>query len=152
MPTSWRIVKSERAATAFDGEGSRINSGRWNSIGTGLIYTSQGESLAALEILVHLQASHLLMSYSSIPVAFDNSLVEVIDPATLPANWRRSPAPAALQEIGDQWATEQRSVVLQVPSTIVPNESNFLLNPAHPDFAQVDIGPPSPFPFDQRLE
>ncbi len=152
MPTCWRIVKPAHAATAFDGEGARLYGGRWNSPGTAVVYTAQSESLAALELLVQLQASHLLMSYSSISADFETSLVEVIDPAVLPAEWKEYPAPLALQQIGDQWAAERRSVVLQVPSVIVLSELNFVLNPRHPDFARVTIGRSALFRFDPRLK
>ena len=152
MPRGWRIVKSAHARTAFDGEGARLYGGRWNSPGTAVVYTAQGESLAALELVVHMQATHILMSYCSIPADFDNSVVRVVDPAALPADWRDFPAPRALQQIGDQWAVEQRSVVLQVPSAIVPAELNYILNPRHPDFTQITIGSPSQFPFDPRFK
>jgi RES domain-containing protein len=92
------------------------------------------------------------LSYSSIPADFDNALVEVVDPAVLPAGWMEYPAPSALEEIGDQWAAEQRSAILQVPSVVVPAELNFILNPQHPLFAQVAVGPPTPFRFDPRLK
>lgn len=152
MPTSWRIVKSALAAHAFDGEGARLYGGRWNSPGTGVVYTAQSEALAALELLVHLQSSQLLRSYSSISARFDDALVEAVAPARLPSAWRVYPAPAALQEIGDRWAAEQRSAVLRVPSAIVPAEFNYLLNPAHRDFARIALGKPSRFEFDRRLK
>lgn len=152
MSTGWRIVKSALAATAFDGEGARLHGGRWNSPGSAVVYTAQSESLAAMELLVQLQASQLLLSYSSIPVDFDNALVEVVDSAALPANWRESPTPSALQQIGDLWVAQQRSVVLQVPSAVVPSELNFLFNPTHPDFTQVTVGQRKPFWNDSRLK
>jgi RES domain-containing protein len=152
MPTAWRIVKSARASDAFDGEGARIHGGRWSSPGTAIVYTAQSESLAALELLVHLQASHLLASYSSISATFDEALIEVMSPTALPADWRSYPAPAALAQIGDSWAAERRSAILQVPSAVVPNEMNFLVNPAHADFARIRIGRARPFEFDPRLE
>lgn len=152
MPRGWRIVKTSRADTAFDGEGARLYGGRWNSPGTAAVYTSQSVSLAVLELLVHLHSSHLLTSYCLIPVDFSDSLVEVVDPASLPSHWREFPASSALREIGDQWAAERRSVVLQVPSAIVPNENNQLILPSHRDFGQVTIGPPTPFQFDTRLK
>lgn len=151
MPTAWRIVKSLHRATAFDGESARSYGGRWNSAGTPVVYTSQSASLAALELLVHIQQSALLQSYSSIPVSFGDRLVEALDPARLPARWRDYPAPAALQSIGDQWAAGRRSAVLRVPSAVVPIEFNFLLNPRHPDFAKIEIGAARAFRFDPRL-
>lgn len=152
MPRGWRIVKAARATTAFDGEGARLYGGRWNSTGTAVVYASQSESLAVLELLVHLQSSQLLMSYCSIPVDFNDGLVEMVDPGVLPEDWSALPGPSALQEIGDNWAAEQRSVVLQIPSAIVPNEYNFVINPRHPDFAQVGIGPSTPIQLDPRLK
>jgi RES domain-containing protein len=151
MRRGWRILKTSRAATAFDGEGARLHGGRWNSPGTAVVYTSESLSLAVLELLVHLQATRLLGSYCSIAVDFDDALVDAVEAAALPRGWTRYPAPSALQEIGDQWVAGRRSVVLRVPSAVVPGESNFLLNPGHPDFARVVIGPPRPFVLDPRL-
>jgi len=152
MPTAIRIVKSAYAATAFDGEGARLYGGRWNSPGAAMVYTAESASLAALELLVHLQNSHLLMSWSTISASFDDSLVEVIGAAQLPPDWARYPAPSALQQIGDQWLAEQRTAVLRVPSAVVPNESNFLINPNHPDFRRITFGSPESFRFDPRLK
>lgn len=152
MPRGWRITKSSLASTAFDGEGARLHGGRWNSPGTAVVYTAQSESLAALELLVHLQSSHLLLSYCSIAADFDAALIEAVDPASLPADWRESPAPAALQEIGDRWVTERRSVVLQVPSAIVPSEVNYLIAPGHRDFRRVRLSSVRPFALDPRLK
>lgn len=151
MRRAWRIVKSARAGSAFDGEGARLHGGRWNSPGTPLVYTAQSESLAALELLVHLQSSPLLTSYCTIPVDFDDALVEAVAPESLPPDWRDHPAPSALQRIGDVWAAEKRSAVLQAPSAIVPSELNFVLNPRHPDFARIAVGRPRVFQFDSRL-
>jgi RES domain-containing protein len=152
MPTAWRIVKTARLRAAFDGEGARLHGGRWNSPGTALVYTAESQALAALELLVHLQSSQLLLSYSAVPASFDAESVEVLDPGRLPRGWRRYPASPALQQLGDRWAAELRSAVLQVPSAVVPDERNFLLNPAHPDFKKIRIGPPAPFEYDARLK
>jgi len=108
--------------------------------------------LAALELLVHLHASHLLSSYCSISVEFDDAHLEVIDPGALPARWMDYPAPSALQHMGDRWAGEQRSVVLQVPSVVVPTELNFILHPHHPAVPQVVLGAPKSFRFDPWLK
>ncbi len=152
MPRAWRIVKASRASSAFDGEGARLYGGRWNNPGTAVIYTAQSQSLAALELLVHLQASHLLMSYCSISVDCEDALIETVDPHRLASNWRDYPAPSVHQQFGDRWASERRSVVLQVPSVVIPGEFNFIVNPGHPDFDRLVIGPPNPFEFDLRLK
>ncbi len=151
MATGWRIVKSRHTSTAFDGEGARLYGGRWNSPGTRMVYTSSTFSLAMLEILVNLQEARLLSSYSLIFADFDDALVERLDRSVLPDGWRAYPAPSELQRIGDEWVRSQRNAVLEIPSVIVERESNYLLNPAHPDFSSVVIGEPEPFTFDERL-
>ena len=151
MATGWRIVKSRHASTAFDGEGARLYVGRWNSPGTRMVYTSSTISLAVLEVLVHLQEASLLSSYSLISADFDDTFVERLDHSMVPDGWRTYPAPSELQRIGDEWVRSQRHAVLEVPSVIVERESNYLLNPAHPDFSSVVIGEPEPFTFDERL-
>jgi RES domain-containing protein len=79
MPTAWRILKTSRTTAAFDCEGARVFGGRWNSPGTAMVYAAESIALAALELLVHLQASHLLASYSVISATFDEGLVEQVD-------------------------------------------------------------------------
>lgn len=149
--SAWRIVKLKYAASAFDGEGARRWGGRWNSRGTPMVYTAQSRSLAVLELLVHLDASDLMRFYRLIGVTFPRSLVTVLNPASLPRRWRRRPAPAALRAIGDDWVRSGASTVLQVPSVVVPGESNYLINVLHPDFPKLVIGAPEPFRFDPRL-
>ena len=151
MRRVWRIVKRTRAAGAFDGEGARRAGGRWNSPGTRVVYTAEHASLAALEMLAHLQRSSVLLSYALIPCEIPDDLIETLDRKALPRPWRASPAPAALQRLGDEWAASMRSVALEVPSAIVDVENNVLLNPAHPDFAKVVIGEAIGFAYDVRL-
>lgn len=151
MPTGWRIVKTSRASNAFDGEGARLYGGRWNRPGSAMVCTSATRSLAALEMLVHLGASDVLASYSVIAADFDEDQAESLAVRDLPKDWRASPVPASVQLLGNKWLKQGRSVVLEVPSVIVPEESNFLINPAHPDFRTLKIGKPVPFRFDRRL-
>ena len=151
MPVGWRIVKSSRAATAFDGEGARLFGGRWNSPGHAAVYTAENVSLAALELLVHLQESSLLASYSLLPATFPASLVQIVAASDLPSGWNSWPPPPALRERGDTWLAAGKSAVLSVPSAVVPAERNYLLNPAHPDFRKVTLGAPQRFAFDPRL-
>ena len=148
---AWRITKAKHAATAFSGGAAKTFGGRWNSPGTAIVYTAGSVSLAILEMLVHLQAPDLMKRYVVFEVAFDASLVTAIDPATLPKPWRRSPAPRTAQQVGDTWAATGHSAVLQLPSVIVPSEWNYLLNPAHPDFAKITMGPKKPIRIDPRL-
>jgi RES domain-containing protein len=148
--SAWRVVKQEFAANAFDGEGARIFGGRWHSSGLAVVYTSATTSLGLLEQLVHADMG-LLSFYITIPVMFEARLVEAMDPGRIPENWRSFPAPFELQRIGDEWVESGRSCVLEVPSVVVPHESNFILNPNHPDFASLEIGGPINLETDPRL-
>jgi RES domain-containing protein len=150
--TAYRITKTKRVKTAFDGEGARLYGGRWNSIGTRMIYVAGSRSLATLEILVHTEdVSTIEGQYSIIPVTFPEKLVLRISPADLPKSWS-SPEPLAETQIfGDRWILGSRSAILEVPSAVTNEESNYLLNPAHPDFASIVIGDGAPFRIDPRL-
>jgi RES domain-containing protein len=151
VPTAWRIVKAKHQKSAFDGEGARAFGGRWNSPGSPLVYASETASLAALEMLVHLGRSPVLHTYVLVSCEFPDRIAASLDRRQLPSNWRAYPAPPALQLLGDRWLKAQTSAVLEVPSAIIEGESNYLLNPRHPDFAAVRIGRPAPFDFDVRL-
>ncbi len=132
--SAWRIVKRKHSRVAFTGEGARRFPGRWNLPGFPVVYAAGSLSLAALEVLVHLDFSDLLAGYVVFEVGFDESLVTEVDAA-----------------IGDQWLAAGTSAVLRVPSAVVPTESDFLLNPLHRDFRRVRIGKPASFRFDPRL-
>ena len=147
---AWRMVKETHSAGAFDREGARLYGGRWNSVGTRVVYASGSMALATLESLVHLNPP-VSFKYAAIRVEFDAHLVETIDVSSLPADWTEEPPPPSTKMIGDRWVKEARSAVLELPSIIVPTEPNYLLNPEHPDFKLVKIGEPAPFAFDPRL-
>ena len=147
MPSGWRIDRPRR--NAFSGEGARRFGGRWNSPGVAVVYLSEHQSLAALEIFVHIQPLAPREKFLAYLVEWDASLME--EPKKLPADWRASPPGPATMQIGDEWVREGRSVVLAVPSAIVPAERNFLLNPAHPKFRQLRLHKPVEFAFDPRL-
>ena len=150
MAHGWRIVPENRANDAFVGEGARLYGGRWNSPGVPLVYGSQNKSLAALEQLVHLNPS-TPNRFKVFQFQFPDSLIENVSMRNLPKGWRQEPPPPSTQQFGDAWARELCSAVLAVPSIIVPDELNYLLNPAHPDFKKITIGKPEDFSFDARL-
>jgi len=149
MPSGWRIDKPRRSA--FSGEGARRFGGRWNSPGVAVVYLSEHQSLAALEVFVHLQPLIPHEKYLAYFVEWDAAQMEELSLKKLPPDWRASPPGPATMQIGDQWVREARSVVLAVSSAIVPAERNFLLNPAHPRFRQVRLHKPIDFVFDPRL-
>ena len=150
MVTAWRIVRAIYGEDAFTGKGARATFGRWHS-SIPVVYTSSSVSLATLELLVRLRRPHSVDPLVIIPCYFPEVLIESLDRRLLPPNWRDSPGPPQLQEIGNAWLVSRSSVVLEVPSAVTPEESNYLLNPQHPDFKSVDIGEPQSFVPDYRL-
>lgn len=151
MASGWRIQKARYAATAFSGEGARRFRGRWNSRGVPVIYLSEHQSLAALEVFVRTRPLSPSEDYAVARAEWDDRLMQVCRASELPAGWRMSPATPETVAIGDRWLREARAAVLAVPSAIIPAETNFLINPAHPDFRRVQIAKPMPFEFDPRL-
>ena len=149
--TAWRITKRKHASAAFTGEGARLFGGRWNSPGMAVVYTAQSQSLAALEMLVHLESPELLANYILFEVGIDESMITRVELSQLPKNWRVDPPPAKVTAIGNAWVVGGASAVLCVPSALVPGENNFLLNPQHEDFPKLQVGKPLPFRFDPRL-
>ncbi len=147
---SWRVTKTKHVSSAFDGEGARLNPGRWNSAGRPLVYTSEHIALAVLEILVHADGS-LLPYYTALSATFDDELVIKVTEGDLAPGWSSFPAPYELKRVGDDWLESGRSPVLRVPSAVVPYSWNYLLNPQHPDFPSIRLGDPVPIKLDRRL-
>ncbi len=139
----WRLSAHAR----FDAQGARRFGGRWNPAGVSVIYTAATLALATLELLVHVDRElvprHAVAHYVDAP---DDVPVERLDAARLPTGWQRYPAPEALQEIGLRWVSAAKSLLLAVPSSVLrvptdltPGERNYLVNPAHPDFARLRV-------------
>lgn len=146
----WRLTLSKHAAP--DGEGARRHGGRWNRPGTRVVYTSSTLSLALLEQLVHFDSDIIPDSLVSLQATIPESLkIETVLPSELPVNWRDTIIPVPLQERGTSWASACKSPILQVPSVVIDNEWNYVLNPSHPDFTQITWSNPIPFSFDPRL-
>lgn len=150
MKTAFRILKAARIDRAFTGECAAKVGGRWNSVGVRVVYLASSRALGALELLVHLDSVTLPSSFVCIPVSFQRRLVETLDHSLLPSNWSAPDAPRS-QALGDEWVASKRSLVFEVPSAIIPHESNFLLNPQHPAFQLVTMRSLESFQFDPRL-
>ena len=151
MAKGWRIVLDGPAHDAFSGQGAKLYGGRWNSPGHAVVYGSEHKSLAALEQLVHLNPRFENTRFKAFLFQFPDSLLHKIPLADLPANWRQQPPSLPTQQAGDTWVRQRRSAVLAVPSIIIPEELNYLLNPEHPDFRKITIVQPQHFAFDPRL-
>jgi RES domain-containing protein len=148
----YRIVKEKWAESAFDGEGSRLYGGRWNSIGRSAVYVAASESLAILEILVHLKNTKVLESYVLFTLELDEADALVLENDDLPDNWNEEPAPLQTAEIGDQWLSSCSSLALAIPSVVVPREQNYVLNTKHPGYPKlIETAKKLEISFDTRL-
>jgi RES domain-containing protein len=116
-----------------------------------MIYTAGSLSLAAMEMLVNIEAEQVLNAYVSIPVTFGDDLCKRLNPQHLPSDWAAHPIPLATCDMGTAWAQSKSSPVLAVPSAVVQIETNFLLNPQHPEFLKIRIGSAEAFAYDPRF-
>ena len=149
---AYRLVKRKWRQAAFDGEGARLYGGRWNSKGKACIYLAGSESLAMLEVMVHLDDYQLLEHYALLEVTLQKSSLMSLSADSLPKDWAVEPAPASTAEIGDNWLESQSSLALAVPSAVVPRERNYLINPQHSHFqALVNSATEIAFTPDKRL-
>jgi RES domain-containing protein len=148
----YRLTRRKFAGkNPFDGEGSFLFGGRWSSIGTRLCYAATHRSLAILEYRVDVELAlmpdDLVIATLEVP---DD--VAITPTPALPENWKEYPAPASLRRIGDRFIAEARAAIMLIPSVLVPQENNVLLNPLHADAARmVRQRRLVPFLFDRRL-
>jgi RES domain-containing protein len=148
----WRLIRAAHVAKAFEGHGARLYGGRWNPKGVAVVYTSASLSLAVLEALVHVEVSSLPDDYRAIPADIPDSLkMEVVAIKDLPGGWQAPQDQPALQRLGATWVAAATTAVLSVPSAVLPEERNYLINPAHPQASKIKIGPAREFRFDPRL-
>lgn len=137
---AWRVCRLPFAD--LSGEGARIYGGRWNSPGRPVVYTAENPALAVLEVRVHLDLEPDLIPDDYVLMEIDLGPAAVEDVPELPG---------AATTVGDDWLTAMRSPILQVPSFVVPNSCNLLINPLHPDAAGISVRTTQPFDFDKRL-
>lgn len=134
----WRIATDTQLYEADDltGAGAKTTGGRWNEPGDALVYSSQTRALACLETVVHLKAVSLPLNRYLVEITVPDAVweqAEIRSADDLPVGWEAQPAGRASIQFGGEWIRERRSAILVVPSAIVPEEPNVLINPAHAD-------------------
>jgi RES domain-containing protein len=137
---SGKLIASGRAA-------------RWNPNDVEMIYTASSRSLACLENVVHRDKLGLSLVFNILTIECPDALkIETIPLKGLPANWIDFDQMYLTQKIGEEWVKNNGSAILQVPSSIVSEEVNYLINPKHPDFGEIKIVKTQPFVFDSRIK
>ena len=146
----WRLVTARYAESAFSGDGARLYGGRWNRKGVPVVYTSDSQALAMLEMLV--QDDPLRARYVMIPATIPEEVADRAGDGRHPARPLARPGESRrLRTLGTAWARRLSSAVLAVPSAVIPDERNYLLNPQHEAFSAIEIGEPREFVTDLRL-
>lgn len=140
MTVAWRICR--RPFADLSGEGARRYGGRWNSHGRPLIYAAEAAALAVLEVRAHLD-----LDWDTLP---DDYVLVSIETGALISETIADP-PSDPRATGDEWLRAGRSALLRVPSWIVPESHNVLINPIHPDASSISVSSIRPFAFDKRL-
>ena len=145
----WRLARWPYRA--LDGEGGRLHSARWHTAGRPVVYAASHLSLAVLEVIVHAESSELPADLYAFALEVpDDVAVEGLDAGEMPPDWSE-PGSAACRARGDAWLAAGRTALLGVPSGIVPEETNYLINPRHPDAPRVTVERHRRFTFDSRL-
>lgn len=152
MTRVYRILRKPYAKKPLDGEGAYRFGGRWSSIGTRLAYTAQRLSLAMIEYFIHIDPDDPPRDLVAVTAEVPDSVSRIsISAKQLRPDWRQSPSPPELVEIGDRFVRDRRAAILIVPSALAPSESNWLINPRHPEFARIRPGTVESFEYDSRF-
>ena len=152
----WRIAADTRDYPADDltGKGAEITGGRWNHVGTAMLYTATSRALACLETFVHLNSGGLPLNRYLVSIEIADDLwnsARVETAATLPVGWDAEPASLTSADLGTDWAKASTSLLLAVPSVIVPEEANVLINTRHPDAARIKATKVRKWLYDPRM-
>jgi RES domain-containing protein len=147
----YRLSKN-KYANDLTGKGAELTGGRWNKIGTKILYTSDSRALCTAEIAVHTPIGILPTDYYLITIEIPDAIeILTLDKATLLRDWKSFPHSNTTQEIGEDFILKKEYIVLKVPSAVVQGDYNYLINPQHKHFDKVKIVDKEVFAFDERL-
>lgn len=148
----WRLCQTAYAKKALTGEGGLQAPGRWHLQGVRVVYAAATLSLAALELLVRIDRALAPPDLTAVEIEIPGSVeVERVALSKLPAGWDAYPASATTQLLGMRWIAAGRTAVLEVPSAVIPQEHNYVLNATHPQFKRLRTVATTAFSFDSRL-
>lgn len=147
----YRIAKT-KYSDDLSGEGARLYGGRWNHKLVPCIYTSESRALAALEYSVNVNIDYIPRALSIATIEIPDTVIEILRIADLPGDWKQFPAPPSAKDFGTKLLTKTDSAVIGIPSSIIPTEYNYLLNPLHPENVTFKIQDIQDFIFDVRIK
>ncbi len=147
----YRVARSKYARD-LTGEGARLNGGRWNHKLTACIYTSQNRALAVLEYTVNVNIDDIPRALSITTIEIRDKDIQIVNVEDLPGNWNVAPAPSSTKDFGTELLVAAASPVIRYPSSLIPDEFNFILNPLHPDNKNFTILDTRDFTYDVRIK
>lgn len=147
----YRVGTTKRAAD-ITGEGSRLKGGRWNHKLTPCIYTSESRALALLEYSVNINIDEIPRALSFTIIEIPGNGIHELKEEELPGNWKEAPAPSSTKDLGTALLKAAKKPVLKIPSAVIPEEFNYVLNPMHRESKKFKILAIKDFPYDVRIK
>ena len=147
----YRIGRT-KFANDLTGEGARLHGGRWNNKLIPCIYTSESRALALLEYTANVNIEDIPRALSISTFQIPDHQIYEIPVFDLPGDWSLSPSPSSSKQFGSYLLKEIQHLVIKIPSAIVPEEFNYLLNPKHPHNSDFQILDVKDFVYDVRLK
>jgi RES domain-containing protein len=148
---TYRVGKT-KYANDLSGEGARLYGGRWNHKLVPCIYSSESRALAILEYTVNVNIDFIPRAMSITIFNIPDGEITEIPEASLPGNWKESPAPSSTKDFGSSMLTATGPLVLKIPSAVIPEEFNYIINTRHPGIAQIKVIPAKDFVYDIRIK
>lgn len=139
-------------AKEVTGEGARLNGGRWNKAGINCLYTAESRALSVLEYAVNVTISSIPKELSIVVLEIPDSGHLIVDNKVLPTNWNHHDVSDETQTLGTALLEKNENLVIRIPSVVIPQEYNYIINPLHPDMKKVKIVDVTAFSFDVRLK
>jgi RES domain-containing protein len=147
----YRIGRTKYAKD-LTGEGARLNGGRWNRTLVPCLYTSESRALAVLEYTVNINIDDIPRALSVTTLKIPDGPVLELKIADLPGDWAAAPAPASAKDFGTLLLQAGEFVMIRIPSAVIPEEYNYLLNPIHPASSAFEVMGITDFVYDLRIK
>lgn len=145
-------VSSPQYAGDITGTGAKLYGGRWNEKGTAVVYFASSRAMALMELLVHLRPQDLDRNYAIAVFEVPDNKIYKVSLELLPTDWKSDENKPALAKLCKRFIDEGKYLLMEVPSVLVEEESNYVLNPSHTDAARIKLISQRPFSFDHRLK
>ncbi|HEX5153120.1 MAG TPA: RES family NAD+ phosphorylase [Parafilimonas sp.] len=145
-------IGATKYANDITGEGARLNGGRWNHVGISCIYAGESRAIVLLEYSAHVSIHDIKRALSFTTFSVPDDSITALKIANLPGNWKDFPHPNETRDLGSKLLSENASLVIKIPSVIIPQESICLINPNHPDIKKIEVVDVADYSYDLRVK